>query len=147
MEILGLRPGSASISIAQVGSGQSTYPRDWTPCLNSNQQWNMKPNLFSGPTAARWSELGSLYPSLTVEAISGDDILRDNALLARDCVPHAGPTQRVHALHNDKWCLLQGNNAQVVILLLFCLRTHTGPYIVLHLEWLVFPLAHLSANK
>lgn len=35
----------------------------------------------------------------------------------------------------------------MVILLFFCLRTHSGPHVVLHLQGLVFPLAHLHRGK
>lgn len=74
-------------------------------------------------------------------------ILRDDALLAGDCVPHAGSTERVHTFHNDKWCLLQGHNAQMVILLLFGLRTHSRPHIIFHLQGLVFPFPHLHRDE
>lgn len=74
-------------------------------------------------------------------------VLRDYALLAGDRVPHAGSTQRVHTFHNDKRGLLQRDDAQVVVLLLFCLRTHSGPHVVLHLQGLVFPLPHLHRDQ
>lgn len=74
-------------------------------------------------------------------------ILRDYAFLTGDRVPHAGATQRVHTFHDDKRGLLQRYNTQMVILLLLCLRTHSGPHVVLHLQGLVFPLPHLHRDK
>lgn len=102
------------------------------------------PQVLGQPGANSWVKSDySMRPEATGEGV----ILSDYAFLARDCIPHAGSTQRVHTFHNDKRGLFQRYNAQVVILLFFCLRTHSGPHVVLHLQGLVFPLPHLHKDK
>lgn len=86
--------------------------------------------------------LGHIEPS-----IQGGFLLRDDALLAGDCIPHAGSTERVHTFHNHERRLLQGHDAQMVILLLFGLRTHSRPHIIFHLQGLVFPFPHLHRDE
>ena len=121
-----------------------------TPSLNSNRIHTWRP-INSVPWIPAWcQQLGPIWLSrapLPPQSPGEGDILGDDALLAGDRVPHAGSTQRVHALHNDKWGFLQRYDAQVVILLLFRLRTHSGPHVVLHLQGLVFPLPYLHRSK
>lgn len=60
-------------------------------------------------------------------------------------VPHAGPTERVHVLHNDKRCLLQSHNRQVVLLLLCSSeQLKVRPYVVPHRQRASLPLANLQ---
>lgn len=62
----------------------------------------------------------------------------------RHSVPHAGPTERVHILHNDKWCLLQSHNGKVVLpLLCFRVQLKARPYVVPHRQRASLPLANL----
>ena len=120
------------------------------PITQQQQDSDMAPNRFCAPDPSLVPRAGA---SLTVpgplppQSPREGDILRDDALLAGDRVPHAGSTQRVHALHNDKWGFLQCYDAQVVILLFFRLRAHSGPHVVLHLQGLVFPLPYLHRDK
>lgn len=96
------------------------------------------------PGAQSWVKSDhSMPPKATGKGV----ILSDYAFLTGDCIPHAGSTQRVHTFHNDKRGLFQSHDAQMVILLFFRLRTHSGPHVVLHLQGLVFPLPNLHRDK
>lgn len=154
-----LRSGKAKDTLAELAvvlpGHDLDRPRHHTtgllviPRLSSNWQLNTVPNSFyaSSPSPGRCWQLYEIGLSHATRSTGEGAILRDYAFLAGDCVPHAGSTQRVHAFHNDKGGLLQGHNAQMVILLFFCLRTHSGPHVVLHLQRLVFPLPHLHRGK
>lgn len=135
------------LSIAVIPSSQGYR---WSHTFDQNAHWSYSPIaaknfrgcLAPGQQTAHLTLLGHLDPS-----IWGGVILRDDALLARDCIPHAGPTERVHTFHNDKRCLLQGNDAQMVIFLFFSLWTHSRPHVVFHLQGLVFPFSHLHREN
>lgn len=76
-------------------------------------------------------------------------ILSDNSLLARDRVPHAGATQGIHVLHDDKGSLFQGHNAQVIILTFLRVRVQlkAWPHVIFHLQLLFLPFPHLQRHK
>lgn len=141
------------VSVIEAGHVQRNLNTAFTPSIQGFR-WSRtsdkapidsitqrQPNFRSADSISD-SLRGHLDPS-----IWGGVILRDDALLAWDCIPHAGSTERVHAFHNDKWRLLQGDNAQMVILLLLSLRTHPRPHIILHLQGLVLPFPHLRREN
>lgn len=72
------------------------------------------------------------------------DLLFD-VLPAGHGVPHAGPGQPLHILHNDEGLLLQSDDGQVVVVQLGVAKgVETRPHRVLHGQAAVVQLPHLK---
>lgn len=74
------------------------------------------------------------------------DLLFD-VLPAGHGVPHAGPGQPLHILHNHEGLLLQSDDGQVVVIQLgIAKRVETRPHWILHGQAAVVQFAHLKGK-
>lgn len=75
-------------------------------------------------------------------------LLDDDEFPARHRVLHAGLRQGIHVLHNDEGGLLQGDDAEVVVIWLAVVeRVKPGPHRILMAQAAVLPFPHLQRQE